>query len=108
MVSNEVFIDSATLRENIVSLARNIGYVPRSRTCSRAIISFSVDTSDLSERPITLNLKKGLCATGGNYAFNTLEDVLVPVINDVANFNEIEIVEGTQITQTFTCLLYTS
>ena len=102
MVSNEVFIDSATLRENIVSLARNIGYVPRSRTCSRAIISFSVDTSDLSERPITLNLKKGLCATGGNYAFNTLEDVLVPVINDVANFNEIEIVEGTQITQTFT------
>ena len=102
MVSNEIFIDSATLRENIVSLARNIGYVPRSRTCSRAIISFSVDTSDLSERPITLNLKKGLCATGGNYAFNTLEDVLVPVINDVANFNEIEIVEGTQITQTFT------
>ena len=31
MVSNEVFIDSATLRENVVSLAREIGYVPRSR-----------------------------------------------------------------------------
>ena len=31
MVSNEVFIDSATLRENVVSLARNIGYVPKSR-----------------------------------------------------------------------------
>jgi len=102
MVSNEVFIDSATLRENIVSLARNIGYVPRSRTCSRAIISFSVDTSSLAERPITLNLKKGLCATGGGYSFNTLEDVLVPVINNTANFKEIEIVEGTQITQTFT------
>ena len=29
MVTNEVFIDSATLRENVVSLARNIGYVPR-------------------------------------------------------------------------------
>ena len=38
MVSNEVFIDSATLRENVVSLARNIGYTPRSRTASRAII----------------------------------------------------------------------
>ena len=31
MVSNEVFIDSATLRENVVSLARNIGYLPKSR-----------------------------------------------------------------------------
>ena len=31
MATNEVFIDSATLRENIVSLARNIGYLPRSR-----------------------------------------------------------------------------
>ena len=41
MVSNEVFIDSATLRENIVSLARNIGYVPHSRRASRANISFS-------------------------------------------------------------------
>ena len=30
MISNEVFIDSATLRENVVALARNIGYTPRS------------------------------------------------------------------------------
>ena len=45
MVTNEVFIDSATLRENVVSLARNIGYVPRSRTSSRSVISFEVDVS---------------------------------------------------------------
>ena len=32
MVVNESFLDSAVLRENVVSLARNIGYVPRSRT----------------------------------------------------------------------------
>ena len=42
MVSNEVFIDSATLRENVVALARNIGYNPRSRTASTATISFSL------------------------------------------------------------------
>jgi hypothetical protein len=36
MVANEVFIDSATLRENVISLARNIGYVPRSRRSARA------------------------------------------------------------------------
>ena len=42
MVSNEVFIDSATLRENVVSLARNIGYVPRPKRAARAAISFIV------------------------------------------------------------------
>ena len=43
MVTNEVFIDSATLRENVVSLARNIGYVPRSRRSSVANVTFSVE-----------------------------------------------------------------
>jgi hypothetical protein len=102
MISNEVFIDSATLRENVVALARNIGYVPRSRTCARANVSFSVDTSSLSQRAVTLSLRRGLCATGGGFPFNVLDDVLVPVIDDVATFNGIEIVEGILLTQTFT------
>ena len=46
MVANEVFLDSATLRENIVALARNIGYVPRSRKSARATVTFFVDTSN--------------------------------------------------------------
>ena len=45
MVANEVFIDSATLRENVAALARNIGYTPRSKKSSKAIVSFFVDTS---------------------------------------------------------------
>ena len=48
MVANEVFIDSATLRENVVSLARNIGYVPTSRKAASAVISFYIDTLYLS------------------------------------------------------------
>jgi hypothetical protein len=39
MVANEVFIDSATLRENVVALARNIGYIPRSRKAAQATIN---------------------------------------------------------------------
>ena len=46
MVSNEVFIDSATLRENVVSLARNIGYLPKSRKAASATISFFVDCTN--------------------------------------------------------------
>ena len=42
MVSNEVFIDSATLRENVVSLARNIGYLPRSKRHQKQQLTFFV------------------------------------------------------------------
>ena len=40
-VVNETFIDSATLRENVVSLARNIGYVPRSKRAAKTMALFA-------------------------------------------------------------------
>ena len=43
MVVNESFLDSATLRQNVVSLANNIGYTPRSKTAANAQISFDVE-----------------------------------------------------------------
>ena len=45
MVVNESFLDSATLRENVVSLARNIGYVPRSRSAAKAQVRLSITTT---------------------------------------------------------------
>jgi hypothetical protein len=108
MISNEVFIDSATLRENVVSLARNIGYVPRSKTSARANISFFVDTTDFTTRPITLTLKKGtVCTTSGifggqNYTFTIPEDITRPVINGIATFENVSIYEGTFLVNTFT------
>src|SRR5210317_903925 len=56
MVANEVFIDSATLRENVVALARNIGYIPRSRKSAIATVSFFVDTSTITPAPSALTL----------------------------------------------------
>ena len=108
MISNEVFIDSATLRENVVSLARNIGYVPRSKTSARANISFFVDTTDFTTRPITLTLKKGTVCTssgifgGQNYTFTIPEDITRPVINGIATFENVSIYEGTFLVNTFT------
>ena len=58
MVTNEVFIDSATLRENVVSLARNVGYVPTSRKAARSTISFVVDTSSFTNAPSSLTLQQ--------------------------------------------------
>ena len=43
MIANEAFLDSGTLRENIVSLVRNIGYVPKSRRAAQVRINFNVD-----------------------------------------------------------------
>jgi len=107
MVSNEVFIDSATLRENVVSLARNIGYVPRSRRSARAKISFFVDTSNFTNVPTQLTLKSGIVCTtqsfgSESYSFIVPSDITVPVTNNIAEFNDVEIYEGTQIIENFT------
>jgi hypothetical protein len=108
MVSNEVFIDSATLRENVVSLARNIGYVPRSRTASRSNISFFVDTSGFTTNPLTITLKRGtVCSSSTsfgneNYVFTIQDDITRPVINNTALFENIIIYEGTYLTQNYT------
>ena len=108
MVANEVFIDTATLRENIVALARNIGYVPRSKKSSRATISFFVDTSNISPTPATITLHKGIVATTtgsfGNQSktFCILDDISVPVFNNIASFDDISIYEGTLLSSNFT------
>ena len=107
MATNEVFIDSATLRENVVSLARNIGYVPRSRKSAKANISFNVDASNTTASSLTL--KAGLVALSDQrfgketYSFCIPDDITVPVRSDgLAQFYDIDIYEGTHITQTFT------
>ena len=108
MISNEVFIDSATLRENVVALARNIGYTPRSRTAAKAIISFFVDTTNFSTKPVTLTLKKGVVTTSSavlgstSYAFCIPNDITVPVVDGIATFNNVTIYEGTFLTSNFT------
>ena len=107
MISNEVFIDSATLRENVVALARNIGYVPRSKKSSRANISFFVDLSSVSPTPANLTLKAGpIASTGGqsagqSFVFGIPEDITVSVMDGIASFDEIEVYEGSYLSQTY-------
>jgi len=107
MITNEVFIDSATLRENVVSLAKHIGYIPRSRNSSRARVSFIVDTTVTEDRPVYLTLRKGLVATtrsnfgGKNYVFSCPDEVISPVTNGLARFDNVEIYEGVYIEQRF-------
>ena len=107
MVANEVFIDSATLRENVVALARNIGYVPKSRKAALATVTFDVDTADISPTPATITLKKGVVASSSgtfasqSFIFSILEDVTIPVFNGIATFNELQIYEGVLLESNF-------
>ena len=104
MAVNEVFLESATLRENVVSLARNIGYLPRSKRSSRANVSFTVDMSGTDAR--TVKLLAGQVALGavtdGNYIFSIPEDITTPVNSDgTAIFDNLPIYEGVFLTSTF-------
>ena len=102
MIVNESFLDSATLRENVVSLARNIGYVPRSRTAAKALVSFDV--------PVTTNtsvvtLQAGLVCVGSvdntSYTFSIPDDISANVVNGEASFNTIDVYQGTFLTKQF-------
>ncbi len=103
MVVNESFLDSATVRENVVSLARNIGYVPTSRTAATAVVSF---TAQPSVPTTTLTLQAGLVCKGSvggtSYMFSIPENVTASVINGVANFSNLTVREGTFLTKKFT------
>ena len=107
MVANEVFLDSATLRENVVSIARNIGYLPKSRKSARATVSFFVNVSGTTPAPVSLTLRKGPIATSqGSFAnssfiFSIIDDITVPVSNGIAIFSNIPIYEGPLLSQTF-------
>jgi hypothetical protein len=102
MIVNESFLDSATLRENVVSLARNIGYVPRSRTASKARVSFDVQTSSSSE---TITLQPGLVCIGDvngeTYTFSISESISTTISNGSASFSGVDVYQGTYLTKQF-------
>lgn len=107
MLTNEVFLDGATLRENVVSLARNLGYLPRSARASRAKISFFVNLSQFTTNPISITLRKGIVATStafysnSNYIYSIPDDITVSVSNGIATFENVEIFEGSYIEDNF-------
>jgi hypothetical protein len=108
MISNEVFLNSATLRENVVYRAEELGYLPRSKKAARATISFFVNTESISPAPSTVTLKAGpIASTTGSFGnssfvFSILKDITVPVVNNIANFTNIEIYEGIVLQSNFT------
>ena len=113
LVANESFLDSATVRENVVSLARNIGYVPRSKTSARATINLSDvnlgPTNDAT--PKLIKVRPGLICIGNEqgstFRFSIPDSITSSRIKNVgsdsfAQFDDdIEIFEGTYLSRTY-------
>ena len=98
MSMNEAFLPSATLRDNIVNVAKLLNYVPRSITCSKACLKLHVQTSQTNGAyPSSITLSKGPVASGGNFIWNILSDTTVEVntTSGIAEFDNLMINEGT-------------
>ncbi len=104
MVVNEMFLESATLRDNVVTIAKQLGYKPKSVVAPKATVSFQVNFPQTY--PATIELKKGTgFVTSFDdkiYKFVTIEDYKAGVINGQAFFNNVEVYEGSLVTDTFT------
>ena len=113
LAANESFLDSATVRENVVSLARNIGYVPRSKTSATARIKISdVNLGATNDNtPKFIKLRPGLICVGNNdnttYRFSIPDEITSSRVKNVggnsfAQFdNEITIYEGTYLSRSY-------
>ncbi len=109
---NESFLGTAQLRSSLVSLAEGIGYIPKSKSASRATINFSVNLTSLAERPTTISLAPGVVFESSiddvTYTFQTRETVEafddgsgIYQFKNLAGTTDIEIFEGAQRTKIF-------
>ena len=100
MVVNELFLDSASLRDNVVSLAKQLGYSPKSITASKANISFGVSIPNNAPQFVILKEGTGFLTNYDEttYQFVVTKDFRAEVANNVAVFNNVEVVEGTLVT----------
>ena len=113
LVANESFLDSATIRENVISLARNIGYVPRSKTAATAQIRISDINVGATNDSTTkfLTLQSGLVCVGASenttYRFSLPDGITSSRVRDIggtsfAQFDDpITIYEGTSLQRVY-------
>lgn len=98
MIANESFLDTALLRDSVVSHAKTLGYTPHSRKAPSASINFTVQTNNTT--PGTLTIEKGFRflsnqIDGVVYNFIVLDDTTVTKSNTNYVFENLEIREGT-------------
>ena len=99
MVVNELFLDSATLRDNVVALAKQLGYSPKSSTAPMAVVDSTITFPGSAPAAVIFKAGSGFITNydGSLYRFVLNSDKRAEVINGVATFDDLEIYEGSFI-----------
>jgi hypothetical protein len=110
MIGNEMFMDTAVIRDSVVSHAKELNYVPRSFKSAEANVSITINSTDASKRSITMPKGTSFTSRFGqqNFTFTTGENIVISDVqinaNDTVTFtgNNISLYEGYYVTDTFT------
>lgn len=103
MVVNEMFLDSATLRDNVVALAKQLGYIPKSITSPKATVNFAITFNGTAPSSVRFRAGSGFITNydGTLYRFVLRDDRRSDVINGVATFSDLNLYEGSLVTNRF-------
>lgn len=105
MTFNEMFLDSAVKRDSIISIARNLGYTPRSFIAAKAKVNLVI-TNLSSGAPAVFTLERGSVFSttidGKSYTFVTTQSYTTTKTTNTYEFNNVEIFQGTQLSNRFT------
>jgi hypothetical protein len=105
MIANESFLDTALLRDSVISHAKVLGYVPYSRKASRATLNFTISTLNTTSAQVTI--PKGFrflsnAIDGISYGFVTLAETTVTKSNTSFEFKNLDVYEGQLVTYSYT------
>ncbi len=115
MALNEAFLQSSTVRDNVINISKLLNYTPRSISASKACLKFKVQTTQVNGvYPSSITVKAGAVCTGGSFIWNILNDITVAVntTDGSAEFDNVTVLEGsllnfTYIVNTFARQVYT-
>ena len=101
---NEMFLDSASKRASVVSLAKSLGYTPQSAISARAVVNMAVNNPNQTPAALTLPQYSPFNTTinGINYIFYTAGEVTIIPVNGFYNFTNLEIIQGTPLSFKYT------
>ena len=104
MLANEMYIDSADTRKNLVSLAKMLNYTPKSCRASRAVVDILLNNATGASVTLTRGTSFSSTIEGNSYKFITNADLTITPENGVYKFSNVDIFEGTLTSFNFTYL----
>ena len=102
MLANEMYLDSADQRASVVSLAKQVGYTPRSAVSAKATIDLVVNNASGSSITMSRGTKFSATVDEINYNFVNNADVSISPVDGVYKFSSLDLFEGTYLNFKYT------